>query len=108
MNIGWMAGMYEGEGCIEQTSAHSYRLAIVSTDLDVIEKIQSFAGGYVHPEKVYKLHHKPAWRWRLGKKNEVANLLEQMLPFLGNRRSNDAIKALNNMEKSNAPKEGIV
>ena len=98
MNIAWMAGMYEGEGCLEKTSARSYRLNISSTDLDVIEKIQDFAGGYVHPKKVYKDHYKPQWRWRLGDKESVKNLLTGMLPFLGNRRAYDALNALDNME----------
>jgi hypothetical protein len=98
MNIGWMAGMYEGEGCIERTSTRGYRLCIVSTDFDVIEKIQSFAGGFVHPTKQYKSHHKPAWKWRLGTKREVTKLLTQMLPFLGNRRAYDALNALDTME----------
>ena len=98
MNIGWMAGLYEGEGCIEKTSTRGYRLTIVSTDLDVIEKIQDFAGGYVHPQKQYKPHHKPAWKWRIGTKREVIDLLTQMLPFLGNRRAYDALNALDTME----------
>ena len=98
MNIAWMAGMYEGEGCLERTSARGYRLNISSTDLDVIEKIQAFAGGYVHPKKVYKDHYKPAWTWRLGDKESVKNLLTRMLPFLGNRRAYDALNALDTME----------
>ena len=97
-NIGWLAGMYEGEGCIEKTSTRGYRLSIVSTDLDIIEKIQAFAGGSVYPQKRYKAHHKPAWRWRLGTKEEVVKLLTQMLPFLGNRRAYDALNALDIME----------
>ena len=98
MNIGWMAGMYEGEGCIEKTSPRGYRLTIVSTDFDVIEKIHKFAGGHVYPAKKYQTHHKPAWRWRLGTKPEVTKLLTQMLPFLGNRRAYDALNALDTME----------
>ena len=98
MNIAWMAGMYEGEGCIERTSAHGYRLNITSTDFDVLEKIQAFAGGYVHPKKVYKDHYKSQWIWRLGDKKGVKNLLTGMLPFLGNRRAYDALNALDTME----------
>ena len=98
MNIGWMSGMYEGEGCIEKTSSKGYRLCIVSTDLDVIESIQAFAGGRIYPQKQYKSHHKPSWKWRLGTKKDVTKLLTEMLPFLGNRRAYDALNALDTME----------
>jgi len=90
--------MYEGEGCLEQTSSKGFRISIASTDLDVLEKIQAFVGGTINPLKRYQDHHKQAWKWRLGRKEAVSNLLSQMLPLLGNRRAYDALNALDTME----------
>jgi len=58
MNISWFTGMYEGEGCLEQTSSKGFRISIASTDLDVLEKIQAFVGGTINPLKRYQDHHK--------------------------------------------------
>ena len=99
MSASWLAGMYEGEGCIEQTSTYGFRLIIVSTDLDVLQKIQSISGGTINPTKTYKKHHKPAWRWRLGDRKSVYKLLCDMMPWLGMRRSYAALNALDTMDK---------
>jgi hypothetical protein len=90
--------MYEGEGCIEKTSSNGFRLSIASTDLDVLERIQTLVGGSIRPLKRYQRHHKQAWKWRLGKKKDVTNFLSQIIPFLGNRRAYDALNALDTME----------
>jgi hypothetical protein len=99
MSIAWIAGFYEGEGCLEQTSLHGFRISIASTDLDVLIKAQSFMeSGTINPLKKYKEHHKDAWRYRLGDKKTVSKLLQNMLPWLGNRRAYDALNALDKMD----------
>ena len=98
MSTAWIAGLYEGEGCIEQTSTYGFRLTIASTDLDVLKKLQRFVGGTINPLKKYQAHHKDGWKWRLGDKKSVYNLLEAMMPWLGERRSYDALNALDTMD----------
>ena len=39
-------------------------------------------------------HRKPFWIWTLWRKQDVANLLSQMLPLLGERRGYVALNAL--------------
>jgi len=99
MSTAWIAGLYEGEGCISQTSSHGFRLTLVSTDLDVLKKLQKFVGGgTINPLKRYQEHHKPAWKWRLGDKKSVYKLLCDMMPWLGERRAYAALNALDTMD----------
>lgn len=90
--IAWAAGLFEGEGSIElwRVSQHrSYpRIALASTDEDVVRKWNRIVGGgkvlgpYTrakHPE------HKPMWRaTRVGKSAEA--VLALFAPHLGERR----------------------
>ena len=99
LSIPYLAGFYEGEGCLNQTSPYGFRITIVSTDYDVLLRIQDSYGGTLHPMKSYQEHHKPAWRWRLGKRSEVSSVLSKMLPWLGNRRGYDAQNALDTIDK---------
>jgi len=100
MHIPWIAGFYEGEGCIEQTSRYGFRISLTSTDLDVLEKLQGYIGaGTITPTKKYKSHHKDAWKYRLGDKKSVTKLLTDMLPWLGNRRAYAAQNALDTMDQ---------
>ncbi len=94
-----MAGFYEGEGCLEQTSPQGYRIAILNTDLDVLEKFRELAGcGTIRPCKKYKEHHKDSWKLRIGDKKNVYRLLVAMLPWLGERRAYHALNALDTMD----------
>ena len=97
-----MAGLYEGEGNISKTSLNGYRITIVMTDLDVLEKYQRAAGGVgsISPMKKYKPHHKDSWKLRIGDKVSVARILSLMLPYLGNRRAYDALNALDDIDYS--------
>ncbi len=96
-----MAGLYEGEGNISQTSKHGYRIQIGMTDLDVLKRFRDMAGGVgtIRPLKKYKSHHKNAWKLRVGDKENVSRLLSMMLPYLGNRRAYDALNALDTMDR---------
>ena len=99
LSIPYLAGFYEGEGCINQTSPYGFRITIVSTDLDVLERVQQSFGGTLNPMKQYQPHHKPSWKWRLGDKKSVSQLLTQMLPWLGQRRAYDALNALDTIDR---------
>ena len=95
-----MAGFYEGEGCIDRTSRYGYRITIVNTDLDVLEKFKEFAGcGTINLMKKYQPHHKTAWRYRISDKFNVKRIFELMLPWLGYRRAYDIQNALDKMDQ---------
>lgn len=94
LSIPYFAGFYEGEACLNQTSPKGFRITIVSTDLDVLERVQKTFGGTINLMKQYKPQHKPCWRWRLGDKQSVSALLQELIPWLGTRRGYDALNAL--------------
>ena len=99
ISIPYLAGFYEGEGCIEQTSTYGFRINILSTDFDVIERIHQTFGGTLNQVKQQAKHHKPCWKWRLGRNEQVYDLLVRMLPYLGLRRSYDALNALDTIDR---------
>jgi len=60
----WLAGFFDGEGCINITVAGKHRrcilrLYIVNTDMDVLSRIQSEYGGFLS-ERVHPNH--PNWK----------------------------------------------
>jgi hypothetical protein len=100
MSAAYMAGFYEGEGCIDRTSKYGFRITIANTDLDVLQKFKKFAGcGTINPSKKYKSHHKDCWKYRVAKKADVKRIFELMLPWLGERRSYDILNALDTMDQ---------
>ena len=97
INSAWMAGLFEGEGCIYKDPRYnSYRLSLNSTDLDVLQKLQTIAGcGSIRSKKS---EHKPAWDWRIYKRADVIRLLSAMLPHFGGRRAYKSLNALDDLE----------
>ncbi len=93
-DIAWAAGLFEGEGCFTQghgndaTRTHLFRIIVVSTDLDVLERFKRVLGvGRISPVK-HRLrpHHKQQWRYDLGASVEVLRCVELLYPYLGIRR----------------------
>ncbi len=99
--IAWLSGIYEGEGCInkDRRKPSTWRISLVMTDFDVIDKLQKLTGvGSVRTRTKQKDHHKTAYQWIVGRKAQVQYLLSLMLPYLGNRRAHDALNALDTIE----------
>lgn len=73
-DIGWTAGIIDGEGCIDsycsarkdeqKTGSWTIRLSVINTDIRILEKLQALWGGSIcrrknyHPER-----HNDAWNW---------------------------------------------
>ncbi len=89
MSAAWMAGYFEGEGCIyKDPRCNSWRLTINNTDRDVLQKFARFAGvGEVKETTKKADHYKDMFVWHLHKRPEVRRVLEMMLPFFGMRRA---------------------
>ena len=109
----WIAGLLEGEGCFriekDQRKPHSkaqyVRIACEMTDKDTIERLQQYAGvGQVHSREPRKLNgdvksRKPTWAWEIGAMDDVYELLENILPYMGQRRTKKIQQALNILQK---------
>lgn len=83
----WAAGWLEGEGyfCNRGKSA---QVSAASTDLDNLEKMQDWFGGYIYDRPTYKEHHKQAWLWVLNSW-DAADLMVNIQTMMGKRRKKD-------------------
>jgi hypothetical protein len=107
-NIAWIAGLFEGEGCIDMHGSNS-RLILNMTDEDVIRKLRRIAGvGAVYgPRKIAKPHHKPIFCWKVTNRLDVYALLAAIYPFMGVRRAS-TIEAALRLHASKPPISGKI
>ncbi len=95
--LGWVAGLFEGEGTIVVTKSDRrrprIRVAVGSTDEDVVRRLQALAGGRVQGPYA-RGKHKPIWHWRIDARGDVKAFLRAVRPHLGLRRAAKADEAL--------------
>jgi hypothetical protein len=95
-NIGWAAGIWEGEGSIlflEKTG--SPQLSITSTDKDVIEKFKRICGtGSIGGREPRGLGKKYQYQYRTAGFQNVQALVAAFWNHLGERRRGQCEKAL--------------
>ena len=83
----WLAGLYEGEGCLTKVNKYYPYLKIKMSDLDVIERARAVTGvGKIYTEKRREAHHKQLYVWIVGKRADVIAICKAMWPNLGERR----------------------
>jgi hypothetical protein len=91
--VGWLAGIFEGEGYCGLKGHSGFTVQITMTDLDIVDRIQSVSGvGTVRGP--FDRGNKPYKTWTVGSQDGVA-FLEAILPWLGERRSERAREAIN-------------
>lgn len=92
-DLAWLAGWLEGEGCFtlrKPRGGHGWGIAVsaVSTDEDVIRRVAAITGiGSVRFRKPQQLHHQDSWIWQVSRRPHVLSLLRELLPLMGERRS---------------------
>ena len=101
-DIAWFAGLFEGEGSVSVTKPRKDRnskgiaLRLTSTDADVLDLISdrvglgSITGPFDPPSRLGK---KKVWHWQLTGVAAV-ELLREIQPFLGYRRSGKIEEAI--------------
>ena len=97
--VGWLAGLFEGEGCISMDKLGKARAQLCSTDRDVIEKFARIVRvGCIHPQARKESRElpqrRPIWTWGVYEQGAVRYFIELLLPHLGERRSQRAREAL--------------
>jgi hypothetical protein len=103
--LAWIAGIIEGEGTVtlktgSTRSGNNFpTLRVVMTDEDVIRSLHRITGlGNIHyqvredTEKGNK--RKDTWIWAVAARDEVRNILEQILPWMHSRRTERIKEAL--------------
>lgn len=86
--LGWVVGLFEGEGSISTPIRRRIQIQLSSTDEDTLTRLRDFTG----VGNIYKLgrrpqaHYKQVWMWTAQKHGDAIPLLELILPHLGERR----------------------
>lgn len=98
LELGWLAGIFEGEGCIYITpDGRTVRLTVPSIDRDTVDRVQALTGiGNIHTYdyKVSSGDIHVGHRWQAQRLLEVQALLRLLRPHLGLRRGAKADEAL--------------
>lgn len=81
MNIGWFAGMFDGEGCLslnlQKNSRFLLGVSVTNTNIESLELFQLQFGG-----RVAQHSGRSCWRWRLSGRDKTKAFLETILPYL--------------------------
>lgn len=91
----WLAGIYEGEGCMGFTGRCGVQIRVCMTDRDVVERIESLcpSPNGVKTQK-YRTNKKLQYRWQISDRDIAKAFIEGVLPFLGIRRAERAREGL--------------
>jgi hypothetical protein len=109
--IGWAAGLFEGEGSIYIDRADERRnggrlgiaLSLASTDEDVIRHFHDCIGsGRVFGPYTSAKSTKPYWMWKLRNAEKVAEVAATLYPLLSRRRREQIDLALGEWRKADA------
>lgn len=90
-DIGWLAGLLEGEGCFY--SRCSPTIQVYMTDEDIIRRAGALMGGNVRGPIFRETHKKARWSVAIHGQNAAAWMMT-LYPVLGVRRQMAVRKAL--------------
>src|ERR1041385_4669548 len=94
--IAWLARLFDGGGTIATPRAgFQCQLTIEMNDEDIIRRIAEVAGvGTVRPSRSGRM-----WVWKVSAAGDAVAVLRAMLPWLGRRRSERALYAIERYER---------
>ena len=91
--IGWLAGLLEGEGSFGWTPAGKKskkrypKIELSMTDEDTVRRVASISRmGNVYGPYEKAAPRKPVWRWSVTKQADAASLMMTMYPLMSGRR----------------------
>jgi hypothetical protein len=105
-DVGWLAGIIEGEGWFVTNQSTGPLVCVAMTDYDVVRRLQEVTGVGRLNERVpsYK-GAKNQLQWLVGHRSEVEDICHLILPFMGERRSMRILEVLSFVEDLNAAAE---
>lgn len=87
IDAAWVAGLLEGEGSFINTPSNKGVISLQLTDLDVLQKLHRIVGaGGIHEVHRTRPGGKPCWGWKIGSRADVLALIDQLYPYMGERR----------------------
>jgi hypothetical protein len=90
----WVAGIFEGEGCISFPGKYSVALRVNMTDRDIIERLQAVTQVGDVRGPITQKGYKDQWFWAVARAAEAQMVLERLAPYFGVRRSERAAEGL--------------
>ena len=98
LDIAWLAGLLEGEGCFKIQSSGGYKgsisIALQMTDKDVVERVANlFQTPLWGPHGPYGVSKKSTYQTAIFGSKAAAWMMT-LLPFLGERRKEKVIELL--------------
>jgi len=104
LDIGYIAGLLEGEGCFSLRLQGSPRVVIGMTDEDTILKIPALLGiGYVSGPYCKGQGRKDVWEWHVGGYKAVARLLLAVYPLMSKRRQQKIYEVVDILKQRSSP-----
>lgn len=108
MNISYLAGLVDGEGCIRLHPSNKGiyrkyypRLQVTNTYKLLLDMLVSQYGGAIHGPKKGKSSYKDCWDWRITG-DKARQLLKDLIPFLIIKKEK-AIEVLSKDNKQETP-----
>lgn len=98
-DVGWAAGVFEGEGCLhvrKQGPGDTAFLILRMTDEDVVRAVAGILGvgnmyGPYYPCRSERgAERKPYWTWAVNRPLDVVHVIDSFMPYLGARRVEEA------------------
>jgi hypothetical protein len=92
IDASWLAGLLEGEGYFQITKPRHHHptqvvIRLSMTDKDVVERAAKLLNNVPINEKAKTTERKTIYAISLSKRDEVEKVLLQILPHMGNRRT---------------------
>lgn len=87
----YVAGFLDGEGNItilkrnqneRPNPSYDLHVGFTNRDLSALQVIQSFYGGTIFQKKRYRANHATSYELRIGRKAQVARLLQESYPYM--------------------------
>lgn len=108
----WAAGLFDGEGYIRIRDDRRVVLGLEMTDADIVHRFKNtFAGmGHIYNRPARVRPHsksgksKPTCVFEVGNGPDVEHILKTILPYLGVRRSDRAVEALDVLRRRRSRK----
>lgn len=89
VDIGWLAGIIDGEGTITLLARGAPRfrqptLSVTSTDLPILARLRNLVGGNIsrHTRRNLRRHWRAAWIWKLNGAGVVLAVLRLVVDHL--------------------------
>lgn len=94
LELGWIAGLLEGEGCFQHRRNGDLLIQVVMTDGDIIGRLKTLLGfGTLRQSRLPS--GKIGFRWTSTHQANTAGLMMTLLPLMGARRGDKIRECLN-------------